>query len=344
LQGRRTWLQLLCVTLACTRCSSTAFSSSCDAIRIGLPPPRAECFCSILADVLVQFSPDLRLRLAVPHSPLLPPREPKPAHTGAISISSVSNPQCRLISSAAFPLTASDVLHGRLCCSLGGSACSRRIATPLASRAISLHIVILHAVELLLRFLLPNPCSPGLAASLPRSHTRFSAARATCPPAAQRLHSNALRAARSRTRRHVALHQLPYATARTLAPHLRSACAYESMLQRHPNCPRAGSFPRASTPARTPGPVRAVCSCPAPALPAHAPRTFLPSSTPAASATPEPSLLCSPPCASSGRLFLLWHCPHRPHADPLGPPARHLLRARLQSCSRTAGMPPARPA
>jgi hypothetical protein len=28
----------------------------------------------------------------------------------------------------------------------------------------SLHIVVLHAVQLLLRFLLPNPCSPGLAA------------------------------------------------------------------------------------------------------------------------------------------------------------------------------------
>jgi hypothetical protein len=97
----------------------------------------------------------------------------------------------------------------------------------------SLHIVVLHTVQLLLRFLLPNSCLPGLAASLPRSHTRSSVARATCPLAAQRLHSSALRAARSRTRRHVALHQLPYATARMLTPHLRSARAHESMLQRH---------------------------------------------------------------------------------------------------------------
>jgi hypothetical protein len=187
LQGCRTWLQHLCVTLACTRCSSASFSASCDAIQIGLPLPRAECFCSILADALVQFIPDFRLRLAVPHSPLLPPREPKPAHTGAISISSASSPQCCLISFAAFPLTVSDILHARLYYSLGGSACSRRITTPLASRATSLYIIALHAVQLLLRFQLSNPCSPGLAASLPRSHTRVRATWAdSCPSRATR--------------------------------------------------------------------------------------------------------------------------------------------------------------
>jgi hypothetical protein len=116
------------------------------------------------------------------HSPLLPPREPKPAHTGAISISSASSPQCRLISFAAFPLAVFDVRHARLYCSLGGSACIRRITTPLASRATSLHIVALHAVPLLLRFQLPNLCSPGLAALLPRSHRRVRATWAySCP-------------------------------------------------------------------------------------------------------------------------------------------------------------------
>jgi hypothetical protein len=48
------------------------FPASCDDIRIGLPPPRAERFRTTLADALVQFSPDLRLRLAALHSPLLP--------------------------------------------------------------------------------------------------------------------------------------------------------------------------------------------------------------------------------------------------------------------------------
>jgi hypothetical protein len=193
LQGRRIWLQPLCASLAHTRCSSVT-SICCDAIRIGLPPPPVERFRSTLADALVQFSPDLHLRFAVPHSPLLPPREPKPAHTGAISISSASSPQCRLISFAAFPLTVSNVLHARLYCSLGGSACSRRITTPLASRATSLHIVTLHAVQLLLRFQLPNPCSPGLAASLPRSHTRVRATWAySCPGRATRAHSSVQR-------------------------------------------------------------------------------------------------------------------------------------------------------
>jgi hypothetical protein len=135
LQGRRTWLQLLCVTLARTRCSSAAFPASCDAIRIGLPPPQAERFRSTLADALVQFSPDHRLRLAALHSPLLPSREPKPARTGAISISSASSPRCRLISSAAFPLMASDVLHARLYCPLGRFALNRRAAASLHPHA-----------------------------------------------------------------------------------------------------------------------------------------------------------------------------------------------------------------
>jgi hypothetical protein len=162
---------------------------------------------------------------SAPYLPPLPPRESKSVRTGAISISSASSPQCHLTSSAASSSTIPDVLHARLYCSLGRSTCSRLIATSLASRVTSLHIVVLHAVQLLLRFLLPNPCSPGLAASLPRSHTRSSAARATCPPAAQRLYSSALRAARSRTHRHVALHQLPFATARTPSPCTASSCA-----------------------------------------------------------------------------------------------------------------------
>jgi hypothetical protein len=111
----------------------------------------------------------------------------RPARTGAISISSTSSLQCCLISFAAFPLTVSDVLHTRLYCSLGGSACSRRITTPLASRATSLHIIALHAVQPLLCFQLPNPCSPDLAASLPRSHTRVRATWAySCPGRATR--------------------------------------------------------------------------------------------------------------------------------------------------------------
>jgi hypothetical protein len=87
LQGRRTWLQLLCVTLARTRCSSAAFSASCDAIRIGLPPPRAERFRSTLADALAQISPDLRLRLAAPHSPpSASPRTEARSHRGHLHI------------------------------------------------------------------------------------------------------------------------------------------------------------------------------------------------------------------------------------------------------------------
>jgi hypothetical protein len=92
-----------------------------------------------------------------------------------------------LTSSAASSSTIPDVLHARLYCSLGRSACSRRIATSLASRATSLHIVALYAVQLLLRFQLPNPCSPGLATSLPRSHTRVRAIWAySCPGRATR--------------------------------------------------------------------------------------------------------------------------------------------------------------
>jgi hypothetical protein len=261
LQGRRTWLQHLCVTLACTRCSSASFSASCDAIRIGLPLPRAECFCSILADALVQFSPDLRLRLAVPHSPLLPPREPKPAHIGAISISFASSPQCCLISFAAFPLTVSDILHARLYCSLGGSACSRHITTPLASRATSLHIVTLHAVQLLLRFQLPNPCSPGLAASLPRSHTRVRATWAySCPGRATRARANrASSALRARSTQHLhtplASAALPRACSRHPlgVAHIRS-CTASRAAHEFVSHPHAASL--LGTRASAPGPSR----------------------------------------------------------------------------------------
>jgi hypothetical protein len=295
LQGRRTWLQLLCVTHACTRCSSASFSASCDAIRIGLLLPRAECFCSILADALVQFNPDLRLRLAVPHSPLLPPREPKPAHTRAISISSASSPQCRLISFAAFPLTASDVLHVRPNCSLGGSACSRRITTPLTSRATSLHIVALHAVQLLLRFQLPNLCSPGLAASLPRSHRRVRATWAySCPGQVTRAHANrASSALRARSAQHLSTpptsvrHRVHARATRsaslTFAPALlvnrlrvRSPCAASSARPQHqlsllpaPLLSRRGAsraWPASPAPAQAcTAPVSSACSvCAAP--------------------------------------------------------------------------------
>jgi hypothetical protein len=76
---------------------------------------------------------------------------------------STKSSQCRLISSTAFSLTAFDVFYARLYCSLGGSACSRRITTPLTSRATFLHIVALHAVQLLLRFQLPNRVCPALS-------------------------------------------------------------------------------------------------------------------------------------------------------------------------------------
>jgi hypothetical protein len=59
----------------------------------------------------------------------------RPARTGAISISSASSPQCRLTSSAAFPLTASDVLPARLYCLLGGFAPNRRAAASPHPRA-----------------------------------------------------------------------------------------------------------------------------------------------------------------------------------------------------------------
>jgi hypothetical protein len=71
--------------------------------------------------------------------PPLSPRKPKPVRTRAISISSTSNSQCHPTSSAAFTLTASDVLHAWLYCPLGGSAPNRRAASPPALRATSLY-------------------------------------------------------------------------------------------------------------------------------------------------------------------------------------------------------------
>jgi hypothetical protein len=121
------------------------------------------------------------------------------------SKSSTKSSQCRLISSTAFSSTAFDVFYARLHCFLGGSACSRRITTPLASRATFLHIVALHAVQLLLRFQLPNPCSLGLAASLPRSHTRVHAIWAySCPGRTIRARANrASSALRARSAQHL---------------------------------------------------------------------------------------------------------------------------------------------
>jgi hypothetical protein len=58
----------------------------------------------------------------------------------AISISSTSNLQCHLTSSAAFTLTASDVPHAWLYCSLGGSAPNHHAASPPALRATFLYI------------------------------------------------------------------------------------------------------------------------------------------------------------------------------------------------------------
>jgi hypothetical protein len=77
----------------------------------------------------------------------------------AASKLSTSSLQCRQTSSVALASTASDVLHARFYCLLGGSA----------------RIVALHSSPF---FQLPNLCSPGLAASLPLSHTRV---RATWP-------------------------------------------------------------------------------------------------------------------------------------------------------------------
>jgi hypothetical protein len=135
------------------------------------------------------------------------------------SKSSTKSSQCRLISSTAFSSTAFDVFYARLHCFLGGSACSRRITTPLASRATFLHIVALHAVQLLLRFQLPNPCSLGLAASLPRSHTRVHAIWAySCPGRTIRARANrASSALRARSAQH--LHTPP---ASAVLPRARS--------------------------------------------------------------------------------------------------------------------------
>jgi hypothetical protein len=74
------------------------------------------------------------------HSTLLPPRKPKPARIGALSVSSTSSSQCRLIPSTAFSLTAFDVFYVRLYCPLGGSAPNRRAASPPALRATFLYI------------------------------------------------------------------------------------------------------------------------------------------------------------------------------------------------------------
>jgi hypothetical protein len=82
----------------------------------------------------------------------------------------------------------------------------------------------LHAVQLFLRFQLPNPCSPGLAASLPCSHTRVRAPWAySCLGQATRARAPIAPPAPSaraplNTCPH---HPLPYAIACTLAPPTR---------------------------------------------------------------------------------------------------------------------------
>jgi hypothetical protein len=242
----------------------------------------------------------------VPHSPLLPPREPKPAHTGAISTSSASSPQCRLISFAAFPLTASDVLHARLYCSLGGSACSRRIATPLASRATSLHIVALNAVQLLLRFLLSNPCSPGLAASLPRSHTRVHATWAySCPDRATRASSTL----RTRSAQHLST---PPTSVRHCV-HARATRSAPSCSARYGRCP----IPHPRRQCRAPIRLRRGFTC---TVNSHAPPT---SALEPAAPVPASTSICS----GSGP------------PTPVGPaPARSRASAVRQS-SRRARVP-----
>jgi hypothetical protein len=265
--------------------------------------------------------------------PPLSPRKPKPVRTRAISISSTSNSQCHPTSSAAFTLTASDVLHAWLYCPLGGSAPNRRAASPPALRATSLYTNSVAASP---------PCTSSLCIAPPPSlllypcllwsyHVAPAHARTACilgpcyvcllrPSSVRTLPCHGRSSARTRAiassghlfqRRQylcplcsaahaLALHSsawghsrprrpLPYAAACTLAPYLHSARVHESILQRHPNRPRAGSFPRASTPARAPGPVRAVRSRPGPALPVHTPTRSYPAPRP----PPAPRLSCS---------------------------------------------------
>jgi hypothetical protein len=300
----------------------------------------------------------------VPHSPLPPPREPKPAHTGAISISSASSPQRRLISFTAFPLTASDVLHARLYCSLGGSACSCRITTPLASRATSLHIVALHAVQLLLRFQLPNLCSPGLAASLPHSHTRVRATWAySYPGRATRARANrASSALRARYAQHLStpptsirhrVHARATSSASlTFAPALpvnrlsvRSLRAASSARPQH----QLSLLP-APLPSRR-GAARAWPASPAPAQACTAPVSsacLRSLQHPPPSAARTPGRCRSGPCASR-RQHLLPRAPHRcahgpaPRAarpawaappGPTRPPAPAALRLRASRDAR----------
>jgi hypothetical protein len=196
---------------------------------------------------------------------------------------STKSSQCRLISSTAFSSTAFDVFYARLHCFLGGSACSRRITTPLASRATFLHIVALHAVQLLLRFQLPNPCSLGLAASLPRSHTRVHAIWAySCPGRTIRARANrASSALRARSAQH--LHTPPASAVlpRACSRHPLGVARIRSCTAREPlqscACPltrAAWSRRRSVPPARVP--VAAVVSALAPlarARRAHTHRT-----------------------------------------------------------------------
>jgi hypothetical protein len=89
--------------------------------------------------------PDHRLCFAASPSGLLRHNRPSTSVRAVVCShlatfkSSTSSSQCRLISSAAFSSTASNVLHARSRCSPCGPACSRHTAAPPAPRTTFLH-------------------------------------------------------------------------------------------------------------------------------------------------------------------------------------------------------------
>jgi hypothetical protein len=166
-------------------------------------------------------------------------------------------------------------------------------------RATSLPIVALHAVQLLLRVLLPNPCSLGLAASLPRSHTRVRAIWAySCPDRTIRARANrASSALRARSAQH--LHTPPASAAlpRACSRHplgVAHICSCTASRAAH----EFASHPHAASvhsPART----RSLLCTSTLLLPCTPePHHLLPLAL-RTSATPEPSSLRSLLCASS---------------------------------------------
>jgi hypothetical protein len=287
---------------------------SCTRTRLlnRVEPVPGKALSLISVDVLVQIRPDLRFRLAAPHSRPLYLREGHgllaPDHLQTLHEKFTVPPDlvhCFLLNGFRRLLRAALLPPGRVR-SESSRRSTSRTACDLPARRCNIRSTASCTLDAS-----PNSCTHR---QLPRVTARMLA-----PPARRRSHScrsstctgssargllhrrNHAAPAPVLARRQftcVAPHQLmpePFAPthlrsspvrstpahpfllcrpAPALAPALRckqpSARAHESILQRHSNRPRTGSFPPASTPARASGPVRVVRSRPAPALPAHA--------------------------------------------------------------------------